>query len=102
MNPNSFKIEFKAKVWIYPGKGGWHFLTVPLNVSKKIKLFAEQSKGSWGMIPVFAQIGETSWNTSIFPEKDSPKYVLPLKAEIRKREKILLDQNVRVSLTIQL
>lgn len=102
MNSNSFTIEFQAKVWIYPGKGGWHFLTLPLSVSKKIKLFTEQVKGSWGMIPVLAKIGETSWNTSIFPEKNSPKYVLPLKAEVRKREKIVLDRNVRVSLTIQI
>ncbi|AYV55928.1 DUF1905 domain-containing protein [Leptospira kmetyi] len=102
MNPNSFQIQFKAKVWIYPGKGGWHFLTLPLNVSKKIKLLAEQSKGSWGMVPVLAQIGQTIWNTSIFPEKNSPKYVLPLKADVRKREKILLDRNVSVLLTIQI
>lgn len=56
---------------------------------------------SWGMVPVIAQIGVTNWNTSIFPEKNSIKYVLPLKADIRKKEKITVNQKIRVSITIQ-
>ncbi|EMY77446.1 PF08922 domain protein [Leptospira weilii serovar Ranarum str. ICFT] len=56
---------------------------------------------SWGMIPVTAKIGVTSWNTSIFPEKNSTKYVLPLKADVRKKEKITVNQKVHASITIQ-
>ncbi|APH43195.1 Uncharacterized protein A9P81_3727 [Leptospira interrogans serovar Copenhageni/Icterohaemorrhagiae] len=56
---------------------------------------------SWGMVPVIAQIGVTNWNTSIFPEKISIKYVLPLKADIRKNEKFTVNQKIRVSITIQ-
>ncbi|MBW9231807.1 DUF1905 domain-containing protein [Leptospira santarosai] len=101
INSNSFTIQFQTKVWVYPGKGGWHFLTLPPNVSKKVKLLTDRSRGSWGMVPVLAQIGDTSWKTSIFPEKDSSKFVLPLKADVRKREKIRMDRKVRVSITIQ-
>jgi len=33
-------------------------------------------------------IGKTSWMTSIFPDKKSTSYLLPIKAEIRKKEQI--------------
>ncbi|AXR67573.1 DUF1905 domain-containing protein [Leptospira mayottensis] len=99
---NSVTIQFQATVWIYPGKGGWHFLTLPVKASKEIRTILDKTHRHWGMIPVIAKIGITSWNTSIFPEKNSIKYVLPLKADVRKKEKITVDQKLRVSITIQL
>ncbi|WP_082281192.1 DUF1905 domain-containing protein [Leptospira kirschneri] len=98
---NSVTIQFQTTVWIYPGKGGWHFLTLPVKTSKEIRNILDKVHRSWGMIPVLAKIGITSWNTSIFPEKNSIKYVLPLKADVRKKEKITVNQKVRVSITIQ-
>ncbi|WP_061224774.1 DUF1905 domain-containing protein [Leptospira weilii] len=99
---NSVTIRFQAAVWIYPGKGGWHFLTLPVKTSKEIRSILGKTSGPWGMVPVLAKIGVTTWNTSIFPEKNSIKYVLPLKVDVRKKEKITIDQKVRVSITIQL
>ncbi|EMJ98097.1 PF08922 domain protein [Leptospira alstonii serovar Pingchang str. 80-412] len=61
----------------------------------------DKTPGSWGTIPVLAEIGATRWKTSIFPEKNSTKFVLPLKADVRKREKITVDQKIRASITIQ-
>ncbi|KAA1268703.1 DUF1905 domain-containing protein [Leptospira interrogans] len=98
---NSITIQFQARVWIYPGKGGWHFLTLPIKTSKEVRTILDKMPRSWGMVSVIAQIGVTNWNTSIFPEKNSIKYVLPLKADIRKKEKITVNQKIRVSITIQ-
>lgn len=50
--------------------------------------------GGWGSLPVMATIGKTSWKTSIFPDKKSESYLLPLKAEVRKKEKIYEDQTI--------
>ncbi|WP_061249626.1 DUF1905 domain-containing protein [Leptospira alstonii] len=98
---NSVTIHFQAAVWIYPGKGGWHFLTLPSTTSKEVRSLFDKTPGSWGTIPVLAEIGATRWKTSIFPEKNSTKFVLPLKADVRKREKITVDQKIRASITIQ-
>lgn len=42
----------------------------------------------WGSHRVTVTVGKTSWDTSIFPDKKSGSYVLPLKADVRKKENI--------------
>lgn len=92
--------EFRAKVWLYPGEAAWHFITVPKGLSKEIKLeFGAMARG-WGSLPVSVQIGGSKWITSIFPDSKSNTYLLPVKSEIRKREKIVLGDNLQIGLTI--
>ena len=52
----------------------------------------------WGMIPVTAQIGGTEWTTSLFP-KDG-RYVVPVKAWVRKAEGLEIGDTVTVQLTV--
>jgi len=83
---NQFKM--RQKVWLYPGMAGWHFVNVSKNVTKDIKdIFGEGERG-FGSVPVYVTVGKTRWKTSIFPDKKSGTYVLPLKAEVRKKEGI--------------
>ena len=80
--------SLRAEAWLYPGMAGWHFLTVPKTQGKEIKgLFGDAARG-WGSLPVRVTIGATSWTTSIFPDKKSGSYVLPLKLVVRKAEGI--------------
>ena len=83
---------------MYQGKGAWYFVTLPRDESEQIKFFAGHISGGFGSIPVIATIGKTSWKTSIFPYKKAGGYILPLKAEIRKKEKIVEGSEVVVSL----
>jgi hypothetical protein len=46
-------------------------------------------------------VGETNWKTSIFPDKKHNSYVLPLKASVRKSEKISDKQVIQVEITIE-
>ena len=86
-HPTIFK--FSAKVWIYPGmKGAWHFVSIPKKESAGIKKIFGALAGGWGSLPVNVTIGKTSWKTSIFPDKKSASYILPLKSNVRKKEKI--------------
>ena len=81
--------KFRAKVWIYPGmKGAWHFASVPKKESAEIKKIFGALAGGWGSLPVDVTIRKTSWKTSIFPDKKSASYILPLKSDVRKKEKI--------------
>lgn len=93
---------FRANVWLYPGKAGWHFVSLPRNKSAQIKaLFSAAHKG-WGSIPIIATVGKTTWRTSIFPEKKSGTYLLPIKAEARKKENILEGDSITISVEIRL
>ena len=69
--------NLKAKVWIYPGAGGWHFVSVPKKTSKEIKKLFGMMAGGWGSLPVVVAISKTSWKTSIFPDNKSGTYLLP-------------------------
>ena len=92
--------KLKSKVWLYPGMAGWHFVSVPKKESKEIKEnFKEDARG-WGSLPVEVTIGKTTWKTSIFPDKKSDTYVLPLKAEVRKKESIFADDTISFSIKI--
>ncbi len=86
MHVNKFKI--KSKVWVYPGMAGWRFLSVPTKQSNLIKKLFGGMAGGWGSLPVKVAIGKTNWKTSIFPDKKTATYLLPLKAEVRKKESI--------------
>lgn len=64
--------------------GGWNFLSVPPQVSEEISEKYTSLKKGWGSIRVEVKIDKTKWNTSIFPDKRSKTYLLPLKKQVRK------------------
>lgn len=94
------KYAQKAKVWLYPGAAAWHFITIPKNTSEKIrKKYAARTRG-WGSLRVRVSLGESEWDTSIFPDKKSGTFLLPLKASIRKKEEVLEGETVSFTLAI--
>jgi hypothetical protein len=54
----------------------------------------------WGSIPVAVWIGGTAWQTSLFPSNG--RFDLPLKASIRKAEKLAEGDMVTVRLEIRM
>ena len=77
-------------------------MTVPKKQSKEIKrLFGELLKQGWGSIPVVVTVGNTSWKTSIFPDNKIATYILPLKAEVRKKEGIVHNKMLSYSIEIR-
>ena len=76
---------FTSKLWMWKGKGAWFFFDVPKEYTDEIRFFAPDSKRGFGSVRVTAKIGETIWKTSVFPSKSSGTYILPVKAEIRKK-----------------
>ena len=78
-------LEFTSELWLYPGEGAWHFLTLPNDVADEIvDLVAERA--GFGSIPVEVRIGASTWKTSVFPDKKSASFVLPVKKSIRVSE----------------
>lgn len=52
----------------------------------------------WGVIPVLVSIGETKFKTSLFPKNE--KYIVPIKAAVRKTEDIEIDDTVTIWLEV--
>lgn len=92
---------FTATVWKYPGQAGnWYFVSLPKKEAQKIKAAYIGKRKGWGSIRVLAQVGETEWATSIFPDKKMDTYLLPIKASIRKKQGITTQKKVRISITL--
>jgi hypothetical protein len=97
---STFEYQMRARVWLYPGPAAWHFVTLPKKQSAEIKSLFGKSQRGWGSLPVVATVGRTSWKTSIFADKKSDAYLLPLKAEVRKKEGISVDQMLDFAISI--
>lgn len=96
----SEEYTFKAKVWVYTGPAAWHFVTLPKKLAAEIKTFHGGLSKSFGTIAVLATVGGTSWKTSVFSDTKSGSYILPLKAEIRKKEGIQANRMTQITLRI--
>ena len=70
----------------WSGDAAWYFLTLPVDLSDEIRARTEHV--GFGSVRVSATIGSTSWSTSVFPDKESGSYVLPVKAAVRRAEAI--------------
>lgn len=93
-------MEFEAEIWRSGGVGGWHFVTVPPDLGFSIKAENGFDRPGWGMVKVRATIHETRVETSIFPDKKSGSYLLPLKADVRKAARLAVGDTIRVRLEI--
>ena len=86
-------------VWRGEAAGRWYFLTVPEDQSVEIKAHALGSPRGFGSVRVEATIGDVTWKTSVFP-LSSGGYLLPVKAEVRKRAGLAAGDEVSVALEL--
>ncbi len=103
----SESVETSATLWIWSSPeapASWHFLTIDGEAAEAIRATAlmrrlegGQRRG-WRSIRVTATIGDTKWQTSVFPSKDSGGYLLPVKAVVRKAESLIAGDAVSVRL----
>ena len=87
-------------MWLYPGKAAWYFITIPPETAADIDYFFSIHKRGWGSLPVTVTVKETTWKTSIFPDKKTHSYLLPIKAEVRKKEGMQENQTISFALEI--
>lgn len=92
-------ITTKSTLWRYSGdKASWIFVTLDKAAQKKVDGAGIPRKG-WGSLKVQATIGKTSWKTSIFPDKTAG-WILPIKADVRKKEGVDEDDIVKITLKL--
>ena len=91
---------FTNKLWMYTGKGAWHFLNLPKHAAEEIRFFNATAKG-FTPLKVTASIGETTWKTAIFPDSESGSYVLVVKVAVRKSENLKAGDTVTATVKVQ-
>ena len=91
-------INFNGKIWFWKGPAPWYFVTVPPQQCRELKAISGVVTYGWGMIPASVRIGKTKWKTSLWPKDDS--YIVPIKASVRKAEKIEEGDTVTIQLEV--
>ena len=93
-------ISVTGHLWLWSGESAsWHFLTVPEEQAGEIRAESLARRGGFGSVRVEARIGDTTWRTSVFPQK-SGGYILPVKKEVRCRAGIAAGDEVSLDLEI--
>ena len=95
-------IRVTSLLWIWKGSdaaGRWYFITVPEEQSGEIKAHAFGSPRGFGSVKVEARIGKVVWRTSVFP-LNSGGYLLPVKAEVRRKADLAAGDEVTVELEL--
>ena len=94
--------SFRAGLWQYPDQsGGWHFITLPVDVSEEIREETAGFRKAFGSVKVTAEVSGQAWQTSIFPDSKSGCYLLPVKKAIRIAARLSTGDEVAVQLEIQ-
>ena len=93
-------ITVTGPLWLWAGEGGrWHFVTVPEAQAAEIRAQGFAKRGGFGSVRVEATINAVTWRTSVFPQK-SGGYILPVKADVRRRAGIAAGDEVTVTLEL--
>jgi hypothetical protein len=92
------QLEFSGPVWFWRGPAPWHFVTVPEEPAELLASAAEIVTYGWGMVPVTAHLGASTWTTSLWPHQGG--YIVPLKTDVRRREGVELDDVVELRLDV--
>lgn len=94
-------ITITSLLWIWRGEsaGRWYFLTVPEEQSQAFRAQAFGAPRGFGSVRVQATIGEVVWRTSVFP-LNSGGYLLPVKADVRRKAGISAGDEVTVRLEL--
>lgn len=100
MNFRGIKYQFAANPWQYSGKAAWIFVALPCEIATEIRTHFKSEEEGWGRLKVTAQIGSTEWRTAIWFDRKQDTYLLPLKAEIRLKESVVVDKKVKVKIWV--
>jgi hypothetical protein len=100
--------KFKSKVFVWQSgftdkedKRAWRFARLPEKISAEIKeMQTRKLRRGWGAVYAEAKIGKTEWTTSIFPDRHSNTYLLPLKKQVRYEENLYDGIDMSVSMKI--
>jgi len=95
------RFVFAAELYRWEAsEASWVFVSLPPEDAEEIRDEVPSRRG-FGSVRVVVQIGETQWKTSIFPDKKLGTFVLPVKKDVRKAERIDIGDQVEVEVVVE-
>lgn len=91
------ELEFAGEVVEWRGPAPFHFVPLPSDEADLIDE-VKADVAYWGVIPVTARLGDTTFTTAMFPREGT--YFLPLKDAVRRAEGVGLGDVVDVRLRV--
>lgn len=91
-------LAFDGPVIEWRGPAPFYFVPIPEELTGEVRYAAHLASYGWGVVPVTAAIAGVTFTTSLFPRDG--RYLLPLKAAVRREVGIAPDANVAVALRI--
>jgi Domain of unknown function (DUF1905) len=95
-------VVFEAELWIWDARraDSWTFVSLPAEASEEIRDVAGGPRRGFGALRVRVTVGGSTWTTSIFPDSERGRYVLPIKRAVRRAE--ALDAGDIAAVTVEL
>ena len=97
--PDLAPYEFVGELFEWRGPAPFHFIRVPADVAEDFQGLSELVSYGWGVIPVRVRIGDSDWDTSLFPKDGG--YLVPIKDRIRRQEDMAIGDEMQVELRIR-
>ena len=96
--------EFTAQLWLWDARRAdtWTFVTLPPDVTEAVEDEADAlgPRAGFGSVKVAVRLGVSRWSTSVFPDKASGCFVLPVKRAIRVANSVDAGDTVSVRLRV--
>lgn len=102
MDGLSYHFTDVIKCWVGP-KSTWHYVSLPQAISDEIHTLSQYhqtKRRGWGAVKVDVNVVDQQWLTSIFPAFKDKRYVLFLKADVRKQLGVAVGSEVAVTLKL--
>ena len=88
--------SFRATLWL----SEWVFVSMPQEMAREIRDNLRCIEEGWGRMKVTAKVGDTEWGTAIWFDTKENTYLMPIKAEIRKKERGEPGREIEVTIWI--
>ena len=95
----SVSLTFDGPIFYWKGPAPHSFVRVPPEQAEVLREAARLVSYGWGMLPVQVRIGASEWPTALFPKDGS--YLVPIRASIRRAERLEEGDLVRVVLEVR-
>lgn len=92
-------LSFSARLIEWRGPAPFVFAPIPDDLTPEVRFAAYEASYGWGVVPVTATIGATSFTTSLFPRDG--RYLLPIKVAVQRAEGIGVGDEVAVTMEVK-
>jgi hypothetical protein len=97
---SKIQYTFTAELWQRAAAGGWHFFSLPQAMAAEIREQLQWQEEGWGRLKASARLGTSQWETAIWFDTRRQTYLLPVRAAVRRREKIGAGDAASVSIRV--